>query len=87
MDGTVGNREEGDEKERLYLLGNRIPVNIFYGFIDYRQLSSNNDRVDAIIMQFARSDSWAATVLISLEYRKNVVGIEKNCTQTLSQVI
>lgn len=69
VDRKVEKREAGDEEESLSLLGDSILVIIFYGFLVYRQLRSNGSIVCAIIMQFLRSESWAATVLTFLEYR------------------
>lgn len=60
---TVLDGEKDDKKKGLCLLRNCIFVDIFYGFLEYRALSGNDDIVEGRIMHLARLDNEVATVL------------------------
>lgn len=48
---TVVEKEDNNERGRLFLFGNSVPVDTFYDFLGYRPLSRNDDIVPGSFMQ------------------------------------
>lgn len=71
--GTVVNGENDDKEERQCLFRG-LSVDVFYAFLDYRPLKSNDHIAEGGIMHILRLDTCAAIVLTCLEQSKNPGG-------------
>lgn len=61
---------EDDEEKRLFLIGNRMSVDILCAFLEYIPLSGNDDIEVGSIIELTLLDDRVATVLVSLIKRR-----------------
>lgn len=61
MVGEAGLDGERDEDEEcLCFSGNKLYVDIYYAFLDYRPRRENDNIVEESIMHLTRLDAWVA---------------------------